>query len=119
MALERWAQSQLITTADVQEAVMAFMSKRPAKFEGASQPSGFRSRTMADSRRGNREGLGGTSLRGWLLFQFFLALLLFLPAGTVDYPQAWAYWLVFGLATAAVTIYFLRRIRRWSSAACQ
>ncbi|HEY4312336.1 MAG TPA: enoyl-CoA hydratase/isomerase family protein [Pirellulales bacterium] len=34
MALERWAQSQLITTADVQEAVMAFLSKRPAKFQG-------------------------------------------------------------------------------------
>ncbi|HVU89230.1 MAG TPA: enoyl-CoA hydratase/isomerase family protein [Pirellulales bacterium] len=34
MALERWAQSQLITTGDVQEAVMAFMSKRPAKFQG-------------------------------------------------------------------------------------
>ncbi len=34
MAFERWAQSQLITSADVQEAVMAFLSKRPAKFEG-------------------------------------------------------------------------------------
>jgi enoyl-CoA hydratase/carnithine racemase len=34
MALERWAQSQLISTADVQEAVMAFLSKRPAKFQG-------------------------------------------------------------------------------------
>jgi enoyl-CoA hydratase/carnithine racemase len=34
MAIERWAQSQLITTGDVQEAVMAFVGKRPAKFEG-------------------------------------------------------------------------------------
>ncbi|MBI2824077.1 MAG: enoyl-CoA hydratase/isomerase family protein [Planctomycetia bacterium] len=34
MAIERWAQSQLIATADVQEAVMAFLEKRPAKFEG-------------------------------------------------------------------------------------
>ncbi len=33
MALERWAQSQLITTADVQEAMMAFMEKRPANFQ--------------------------------------------------------------------------------------
>ncbi len=53
--------------------------------------------------------LAARALRGWLLFQLFLALLLFLPAGTIDYPQAWAYWLVFGVATAAVTIYFLRR----------
>jgi len=34
MALERWAQSQLISTGDVQEAVMAFLGKRPAKFQG-------------------------------------------------------------------------------------
>jgi len=34
MAIERWAQSQLITSADVQEAVMAFLSKRPPKFQG-------------------------------------------------------------------------------------
>ncbi len=34
MAIERWAQSQLITTSDVQEAVMAFVGKRPANFQG-------------------------------------------------------------------------------------
>lgn len=34
MAIERWAQSMLINSSDVQEAVMAFMQKRPAKFEG-------------------------------------------------------------------------------------
>jgi len=34
MALERWAQSELITTGDLQEALQAFMQKRPAKFQG-------------------------------------------------------------------------------------
>ncbi len=34
MAIERWAQSQLITTEDVGEAFMAFMEKRPPKFQG-------------------------------------------------------------------------------------
>jgi enoyl-CoA hydratase/carnithine racemase len=34
MAIERWAQSQLITTSDVAEAAQAFMEKRPAKFRG-------------------------------------------------------------------------------------
>lgn len=34
MALERWAQSQLITTADVGEAMAAFFEKRPPKFQG-------------------------------------------------------------------------------------
>ena len=34
MTLERWAQSQLLATEDVQEAVLAFMEKRPPKFQG-------------------------------------------------------------------------------------
>ncbi|MGD9648389.1 MAG: enoyl-CoA hydratase/isomerase family protein [Pirellulales bacterium] len=34
MALERWAQSQLITTGDVVEAMTAFFEKRPPKFQG-------------------------------------------------------------------------------------
>jgi enoyl-CoA hydratase/carnithine racemase len=35
MAIERWAQSQLITTEDVAEALGAFVEKRPPKFKGA------------------------------------------------------------------------------------
>lgn len=34
MALERWAQSQLITTEDVGEAMAAFFEKRPPNFQG-------------------------------------------------------------------------------------
>jgi enoyl-CoA hydratase/carnithine racemase len=34
MAIERWAQSQLITTEDLGEAFMAFVEKRPPKFQG-------------------------------------------------------------------------------------
>jgi enoyl-CoA hydratase/carnithine racemase len=34
MAIERWAQSQLLSTEDFREAVMAFMQKRPASFKG-------------------------------------------------------------------------------------
>jgi hypothetical protein len=34
LAIERWAQSQLITTDDVAEAFGAFMEKRPPKFRG-------------------------------------------------------------------------------------
>lgn len=35
MALERWAQSQLIATEDVGEAVTAFVQKRPPTFQGS------------------------------------------------------------------------------------
>ncbi len=35
MAMERWAQSQLIMTEDIGEAMAAFMEKRPAQFKGA------------------------------------------------------------------------------------
>ncbi len=34
MAIERWAQSEVIGSADVQEAMTAFMEKRPAHFQG-------------------------------------------------------------------------------------
>ncbi len=34
MAMERWAQSQLLGTEDVQEAVLAFMQRRPPEFKG-------------------------------------------------------------------------------------
>ena len=34
MAIERWAQSQLITTEDVAEAFQSFVEKRPPKFQG-------------------------------------------------------------------------------------
>jgi enoyl-CoA hydratase/carnithine racemase len=34
MAIERWAQSQLLGTEDVREAVTAFLQKRPAEFKG-------------------------------------------------------------------------------------
>ena len=35
MAIERWAQSQLITTDDVGEAFRSFLEKRPPKFRGS------------------------------------------------------------------------------------
>ena len=48
------------------------------------------------------------ALRGWLFFQAFLAILLCLAAGTLSWWQGWAYWLVFGGATGAVSVYLLK-----------
>jgi protein-S-isoprenylcysteine O-methyltransferase Ste14 len=38
-----------------------------------------------------------------------LALLLFLPARTLDYPQAWIYLVIFASATAFITVYLARK----------
>ncbi len=43
---------------------------------------------------------------GWLMS--VMAVALFVPAGTLRYWQAWAYWLVFLGAVVLVTAYFLR-----------
>jgi protein-S-isoprenylcysteine O-methyltransferase Ste14 len=50
--------------------------------------------------------------RAWLAFAILLAvmaLLLFVPAGTVRYRQAWVYLAIFGATGALMTIYLARR----------
>jgi protein-S-isoprenylcysteine O-methyltransferase Ste14 len=42
-----------------------------------------------------------------LLFPFFMGALLFLPAGTFDYWEAWVFIAVFFVCTAAITIWLL------------
>ena len=41
-------------------------------------------------------------------FQIILGLLLFLPAGGLDFWQGWVFWALFAIATASSTAYFLR-----------
>jgi protein-S-isoprenylcysteine O-methyltransferase Ste14 len=53
----------------------------------------------------------GLARKTWRSFAWTLAVLgvlLFLPAGTLGYWQAWSFLLVFGLGVAVVTAYFLR-----------
>jgi protein-S-isoprenylcysteine O-methyltransferase Ste14 len=38
-----------------------------------------------------------------------LWLALFLPAGSLNYWQAWTYWLVFSISVSAISIYFLKK----------
>jgi hypothetical protein len=41
-------------------------------------------------------------------FAIALALLLFIPAGTIRYWEAWVYLIVFVASSAAITIYLMR-----------
>jgi protein-S-isoprenylcysteine O-methyltransferase Ste14 len=54
------------------------------------------------------DDLGRRAFAGLAKFQIALAFLIFLPAWSLTYWQGWLYWLVFGAASAVVTLYFLR-----------
>src|SRR5215470_14216748 len=54
------------------------------------------------------------ALKAWLslaLLAFAMGLLLFVPAGTVDYWQGWVYLSIFFLASALTTLYLLKHDR--------
>ena len=48
------------------------------------------------------------ALKGLARFQIALALIIFLPAWSLTYWQGLVYWLLFGAACLAITLYFLR-----------
>jgi protein-S-isoprenylcysteine O-methyltransferase Ste14 len=49
------------------------------------------------------------ALAGLAALAVFLWLVLFLPAGSLDYWQAWVYWVVFLICVTAISVYFLRK----------
>ena len=55
------------------------------------------------------ESLGRRALTGTLKFAVALAVLIFLPAGSLGYWQGWVFWANFCACVAAVTLYFLKR----------
>lgn len=52
--------------------------------------------------------LSKRALAGYIKFQLFLALLLFLPAWSLHFWEAWLYWTLFGALSLAVMLYFLK-----------
>jgi protein-S-isoprenylcysteine O-methyltransferase Ste14 len=65
--------------------------------------------------RGARHDLGlnmnplyRTTLSKLVFFQVLIAVLLFLPAWTLHFWQAWLFWIVFTAAQATISLYFLR-----------
>jgi protein-S-isoprenylcysteine O-methyltransferase Ste14 len=53
-------------------------------------------------------GLTKRALIGFVQFHVFLALLLFLPAWSLRYWEAWLYWTLFAGSGLALTLYFLK-----------
>jgi protein-S-isoprenylcysteine O-methyltransferase Ste14 len=53
--------------------------------------------------------LAARTILGFVALLLALGCALFLPAGTVDYWQAWVYLLVFGGSAAAITLYLWNR----------
>ena len=52
----------------------------------------------------SRDSLAKRASGGLIRFQVFLALLLFVPAGTVRYWQAWVYWLLFSACLTLISL---------------
>jgi hypothetical protein len=47
-------------------------------------------------------------IRGFIRLQLVLAILLFLPAGSIRFWEAWLYWGLFGGSVLFITRYFLK-----------
>jgi protein-S-isoprenylcysteine O-methyltransferase Ste14 len=48
------------------------------------------------------------AITGLVWLQIIMGLMLFLPAWTVRFWEAWAFWLLFSVLSAVVTLYFLK-----------
>jgi protein-S-isoprenylcysteine O-methyltransferase Ste14 len=48
------------------------------------------------------------SIAGGAFLAIAVALMLFIPAGTIRYWQGWVYWLVFFASVTVITVYFLK-----------
>jgi protein-S-isoprenylcysteine O-methyltransferase Ste14 len=59
--------------------------------------------------KGQATRLAKRALRGLLRFLLFMAVLLFLPAWSLRFWQAWLYLGVFGISCLGITLHFLRR----------
>jgi protein-S-isoprenylcysteine O-methyltransferase Ste14 len=54
------------------------------------------------------DSLTRKSLIGLIQLQVAMALLLFVPAGSLSFWQGWVYWFLFSICVIAITLYFLK-----------
>jgi hypothetical protein len=48
------------------------------------------------------------AITGLIWLQSIMAVMLFVPAGTLHFWEAWAFWLLFSVLSTVVTFYFLK-----------
>ena len=48
------------------------------------------------------------AITGLIWLQIIMAVMLFAPAWTLHFWEAWAFWLLFSVLSAVVTFYFLK-----------
>src|SRR5947209_2209985 len=64
---------------------------------------------MNDMENRATDSLGRRAFSGSLKLSIALAVLIFLPAGSLGYWQGWVFWANCCACVAAVTLYFLKR----------
>jgi protein-S-isoprenylcysteine O-methyltransferase Ste14 len=64
--------------------------------------------SIPTGRAGNPKDLRRTVLLGLLRLQAILALVIFVPAGSLYYWQGWLFWIVFFACVLVVTLYFVK-----------
>jgi len=52
------------------------------------------------------------AITGLIWLQSIMAVMLFVPAGTLHFWDAWAFWLLFSVLSTVVTFYFLKHDSR-------
>ena len=63
---------------------------------------------MAGTQRAGATELRNKALSGLIKMQIVLALLIFIPAGTLRFWQGWLFWVVFLALVLWITLYFLK-----------
>jgi protein-S-isoprenylcysteine O-methyltransferase Ste14 len=66
-------------------------------------------KTVADIIITNMANLNAKALGGLLFLLLVIGALLFLPAWTLDYWQAWTFLVVFGVSSLAITLYLMKK----------
>jgi protein-S-isoprenylcysteine O-methyltransferase Ste14 len=88
---------------------MYHVTKSPLMGENKKQAATSGSGAGSSARTGSLKDLKKRASGGLLFVLLVMAALLFLPAWTLNYWQAWAFLAVFGVSAIAITVYLTKR----------